>query len=164
MYLRFGLIWLKSIKKILIVKRITFQYEFLEFASHDQCNHHTNRQQKEGIHRSFLKIKIIVLILFHYRNRPQMVKIHKLTGDFNVAEIRESFMRQFITPQLDLIIDTDEGVEEGQSFLRRPHVNLVRCSTLGTRSGGTTEKQLGVAAVIRFVNNTSSELEITPDV
>jgi len=92
-----------------------------------------------------------------------MVKIHKLTGDFNVAEIRESFMRQFITPQLDLIIDTDEGVEEGQSFLRRPHVNLVRCSTLGTRSGGTTEKQLGVAAVIRFVNNTSTELEITPD-
>ncbi|WAR27871.1 NALCN-like protein [Mya arenaria] len=91
-------------------------------------------------------------IFERFPNRPQMVKIHKLSGDFNVAEIRESFMRQFSTPQLDLIMDTDDSGEEGQSFLKCPPVSLVKSPTVGTRSGGHVEKQLAVAAVIRESN------------
>ncbi|XP_052214873.1 sodium leak channel NALCN-like isoform X2 [Dreissena polymorpha] len=87
-----------------------------------------------------------------FPNRPQMVRIHKLAGDFSVAAIRESFMRQFSTPQLDLIMDTDEGTEEGQSFLKGPPVALVRPPALVARSGGYVEKQAGVTMVIRESN------------
>lgn len=81
-----------------------------------------------------------------------MVRVNKLAGDFNVAEIRESFMRQFSTPQLDLIMDTDDNMEERQSFLKKPPINLVKSPNMGVRSGGYMEKQLGIANMIRYTD------------
>lgn len=78
-----------------------------------------------------------------------MVRVNKLSADFNIVEIRESFMRQFSTPQLDLVMDTEENVEENQSFVKKTPVSLVRSPNLGTRSGGPVEKQIGISAVIR---------------
>jgi len=79
-----------------------------------------------------------------------MVRVNKLAGDFNVAEIRESFMRQFSTPQLDLIMDTEDNMGERQAFLKKPPINLVKSPNFGVRSGGYMEKQLGVSNLIRY--------------
>ena len=77
-----------------------------------------------------------------------MVRVHKIMGDFSLAQIRESFMRQFSTPQLNLVMDTQESTEE-QSYIKTPQVCLVRSPEFGTRSGGYIEKQVGVSSVIR---------------
>lgn len=78
-----------------------------------------------------------------------MVRVSKLAGDFNVAEIRESFMRQFGTLQLDLVMDTEDNMEQRQSFVKKAPLNLVKSPQIGVRSGGYMEKQLGIANVIR---------------
>lgn len=81
-----------------------------------------------------------------------MVKVHKLSADFNIVEIRESFMRQFSTPQLDLVMDTEENSDENQSFVKKTQISLTRSPVFGARSGGHVEKQLGISSVIRFVS------------
>ncbi|KAL4219841.1 hypothetical protein ACF0H5_020252 [Mactra antiquata] len=87
-----------------------------------------------------------------FPNRPQMVKVHKLNADFNIVEIRESFMRQFSTPQLDLVIDTEENNEDNQCFVKKTPICLIRSPKFDARSGGHIEKQLGISGVIRESN------------
>ncbi|XP_053403059.1 sodium leak channel NALCN-like [Mercenaria mercenaria] len=87
-----------------------------------------------------------------FPNRPQMVRVNKLSADFNIVEVRESFMRQFSTPQLDLVMDTEENADENQSFVKKTPISLVKSPNLGARSGGHIEKQMGISAVIRESN------------
>ena len=87
--------------------------------------------------------------IIHLRNHPQMVRLHKVTGEFDIADIRDSFMRQYCTPQLNLVLDTAENNEDGQSYMKTVPINLVKSLTHCGRSGGLVEKNTGVAAVIR---------------
>ena len=80
-----------------------------------------------------------------------MVKLHKVSGEFDIADIRDSFMRQYCTPQLNLVLDTAENNEENQMYLKTLPINLVKSPKHGGRSGGMVEKNTGVAAVIRLV-------------
>lgn len=80
-----------------------------------------------------------------------MVRLHKCSGDFDIADIRDSFMRQYCTPQLNLVMDTAENTEDNQLFLKTMAISLVKAPKLGGRSGGILEKNTGVSAVIRLV-------------
>ena len=82
-----------------------------------------------------------------------MVRLHKVTGEFDIADIRESFMRQYCTAQLNLVLDTTENNEDNQSYMKTVPINLVKSLTHGGRSGGMVEKNTGVSAVIRFVES-----------
>ena len=82
-------------------------------------------------------------------NHPQMVRLHKCTSDFDIADIRDSFMRQYCTPQLNLVMDTAENNDENQLYLKTLPVSLVKSPKHGGRSGGIVEKHTGVSAVIR---------------
>ena len=80
-----------------------------------------------------------------------MVRLHKCTSDFDIADVRESFMRQYCTAQLNLVMDTVENNEDNQLYMKTLPVSLVKSPKHCGRSGGVVEKNSGVSAVIRLV-------------
>ncbi|KAK3584758.1 hypothetical protein CHS0354_002278 [Potamilus streckersoni] len=91
-------------------------------------------------------------IFTKFPNHPQMVKLNKLPGEFDISDVRESFIRQFSTPQLNLVMDTQETQEESNPYLKPSPVSLIQSPKFGVRSGGSVEKKSGIASIIRDSN------------
>ncbi|XP_021355108.1 sodium leak channel non-selective protein-like isoform X2 [Mizuhopecten yessoensis] len=88
-------------------------------------------------------------IFAKFPNHPQMVHLTKLTGDFSISDIRESFMRQFMGQELNLTVDIQEHQEETTPFMKSTPLKLVKHSVQGTKSGGVVEKKNGIAMIVR---------------
>lgn len=81
-----------------------------------------------------------------------MVRMYRVPGEFSIADVRESFMRQFIDQEndLDLEIDSPETREESDSCQKLSPLHLVKSPAQGgTRSGGVVEKKAGVTSILR---------------
>ena len=82
-----------------------------------------------------------------------MVKVYKMPSDFEVSDVRESFIRQFtgMDPSLNLVVDalnTDQAVSP---YLNSTHMRLVKSPTHATRCGGAVEKKSGIATIMQSV-------------
>ena len=78
-----------------------------------------------------------------------MVHLYKLTGDFNIADIRESFMRQFTGAELNLSVDLQENQDETTPIIKSTPLRLVKCQTQGSKCGGEVEKKSGISTIVR---------------
>ena len=79
-----------------------------------------------------------------------MVKLYKLIGDFNIAEVRESFMRQFTNPEINLTVDMQESNDETTALMKSVPVRLVRSEIMSPKSGGVVEKRSGISNIVRY--------------
>lgn len=81
-----------------------------------------------------------------------MVRVHKMSSDFDIADVRESFMRQFQTHQnsLNLVVDTQDNDHQVSSCLKAAHLHLIKSPTHETRSGGVVEKKSGIFTIVRW--------------
>jgi len=83
-------------------------------------------------------------------NHPQMVYIHKLKTDFNISDIRESFIRQFVGQELNLAVDMQENPDEATLIIKSTPLRLVKHQTQGSKSGGVLEKRSGISTIVRY--------------
>ncbi|XP_046577854.1 LOW QUALITY PROTEIN: sodium leak channel non-selective protein-like [Haliotis rubra] len=99
--------------------------------------------------QEFLPLRLRVFAKFP--DHPQMVRVHKMSNDFDIADVRESFMRQFQTNQnsLNLVVDTQDHDHQVSSCLKAAHLHLIKSPTHETRSGGVVEKKSGIFTIVR---------------
>lgn len=83
------------------------------------------------------------------RNHPQMVYLYKIPSDFSMSQVRDSFMRQFSTPEMNLTVDIQEMSEENTTLVKFSPVKLVRQDVVGSKSGGAMEKRSGITLIVR---------------
>lgn len=78
-----------------------------------------------------------------------MVRLNKVPGEFNISDVRDSFMRQFMGPGLNLVLDTQDTNDDIFPYLKSTSMKLVEGHLQGVKSGGMVEKKTSLAAVIR---------------
>ena len=78
-----------------------------------------------------------------------MVYLYKIPSDFSLSQVRESFMRQFSTPEVNLTVDIQEISEENTTLVKISLVKLVRQEVMGSKSGGAMEKRSGITLIVR---------------
>ncbi|KAK3094316.1 hypothetical protein FSP39_000242 [Pinctada imbricata] len=84
-----------------------------------------------------------------FPNHPQMVRLYKVIGDFEIAEVRDSFMRQFTNPEINLTIDIQENTDDTVVLSKPSPVKLVRIISTAPKSGGVVEKRSGISHIVR---------------
>ncbi|ESP00278.1 hypothetical protein LOTGIDRAFT_225940 [Lottia gigantea] len=87
-----------------------------------------------------------------FSNHPQMVKVNKMTSEFNISDIRESFMRQFMELELNLVVDTQDSQDSEPPCIKTSNLPLVKNTTHEVRSGGVIEKKSGITGIVRDSN------------
>ena len=80
-----------------------------------------------------------------------MVKLNKIPGDFDISDIRESFIRQFANPDgsLNMMLDTEDLPETMSPELKSAYLRLIRSPLHETRCGGAVEKKTAITSIIR---------------
>lgn len=80
-----------------------------------------------------------------------MVKVYKMPSDFNVSDVRESFIRQFTCPEsgLNLVVDTQNSGPSVSPFLHASHMRLVKSPKHTARCGGAVEKKSGISTIMQ---------------
>ncbi|XP_055869131.1 sodium leak channel NALCN-like isoform X2 [Biomphalaria glabrata] len=93
-------------------------------------------------------------IFSKFPDHPQMVRLYKMPGEFQISDIRESFIRQFTSPEgsLSLVVDSQDQPENILPELKSSHIKLIKSPMLETRSGGTVEKKSAIVGIIRDAN------------
>ncbi|KAL8573711.1 hypothetical protein ACOMHN_018986 [Nucella lapillus] len=89
-------------------------------------------------------------IFSKFPNHPQMVKVYKMPSDFDVSDVRESFIRQFISMDgsLNLVVDTQNTSQQVSPYLNASHMRLVKSPKHATRCGGPVEKKNGISIIL----------------
>ncbi|PVD19084.1 hypothetical protein C0Q70_21643 [Pomacea canaliculata] len=89
-------------------------------------------------------------IFSKFPDHPQMVKVYKMPSDFNVSDVRESFIRQFTCPEsgLNLVVDTQNSGPSVSPFLHASHMRLVKSPKHTARCGGAVEKKSGISTIM----------------
>lgn len=74
-----------------------------------------------------------------------------MPGDFDISDIRESFIRQFTGQDnsLGLMVDTQEQAENISPELKSAYLKLINSPMHETRCGGTVEKKTAIVGIIR---------------
>ncbi|XP_074643734.1 sodium leak channel NALCN-like [Tubulanus polymorphus] len=88
-----------------------------------------------------------------FPDRPQMIYLNKIPGDFSSPKVRDSFMRQFVEygNELDFILDTKDQDQDHE--LMKKVENILLLSPLAQeRNGQMQQKKTGVASIIRESN------------
>ncbi|XP_059160576.1 sodium leak channel NALCN-like isoform X2 [Physella acuta] len=93
-------------------------------------------------------------IFSKFPDHPQMVRLNKMPGDFDISDIRESFIRQFTGQEnsLGLMVDTQEQAENISPELKSAYLKLINSPMHETRCGGTVEKKTAIIGIIRDAN------------
>ena len=80
-----------------------------------------------------------------------MVKVYKMPSDFEVSDVRESFIRQFTNQDgsLNLMVDTQTSGLPVSSLVNAGHVRLVKSPKHATRCGGAVEKKSGISIILQ---------------
>ncbi|KAH9490260.1 hypothetical protein Btru_035289, partial [Bulinus truncatus] len=89
-------------------------------------------------------------IFSKFPDHPQMVRLYKMPGEFQISDIRESFIRQFTSPEssLSLVVDAQEQPESVLPELKSSYIKLIKSPMLETRSGGAVEKKTAIVGII----------------
>jgi hypothetical protein len=79
-----------------------------------------------------------------------MVKVYKMPSDFEVSDVRESFVRQFLCldPALNLVVDQATGLP-AEPYLNANFMHLVKSPHHAMRSGGAVEKKSGISIILQ---------------
>ncbi|XP_062569236.1 sodium leak channel NALCN-like, partial [Saccostrea cucullata] len=104
---------------------------------------------REQVTESQQKLPMRLRVFTKFPNHPQMVYLYKIPGDFSLSQIRESVMRQFSTPEVNLTVDIQEMNEESTTLVKFSPVKLVRQDVSGSKSGGAMEKRSGITLIVR---------------
>ncbi|XP_012934773.1 sodium leak channel non-selective protein [Aplysia californica] len=90
-------------------------------------------------------------IFSKFPDHPQMVKLNKMPGDFDISDIRESFIRQFTgqDSSLNLVMDTQDLPETVSPHLKSAYMRLIKSPAHETRCGGAVEKKTAITSIIR---------------
>ncbi|KAJ8310369.1 hypothetical protein KUTeg_012234 [Tegillarca granosa] len=104
------------------------------------------------------KMPLRLRIFEKFPNHPQMVKLHKISGNFDASDVRESFMRHFMGQELNLTIDINESQEELVPFMKSTSVRLVKCPSQVAKSGGVVEKKSGISSIVR--DSTQQKMQV----
>nr|AGC13755.1 LNALCN-EEEE [Lymnaea stagnalis] len=93
-------------------------------------------------------------IFSKFPDHPQMVRLYKMPGEFEISDIRESFIRQFTGPDssLSLVVDTQEQPETVSPELKTAYMKLIKSPMHETRCGGAVEKKTAIIGIIREAN------------
>ena len=80
-----------------------------------------------------------------------MVKVYKMPSDFEVSDVRESFVRQFtsLDRSLNLMVDTQSSGQHISPVLNSSHMRLVKSPKHGTRCGGAVEKRSSISIILQ---------------
>ncbi|XP_078311875.1 sodium leak channel NALCN-like isoform X4 [Crassostrea virginica] len=104
---------------------------------------------REQVTESQQKLPMRLRVFAKFPNHPQMVYLYKIPSDFSLSQVRESFMRQFSTPEVNLTVDIQEISEENTTLVKISPVKLVRQEVMGSKSGGAMEKRSGITLIVR---------------
>lgn len=80
-----------------------------------------------------------------------MVKVYKMPSEFDVSDVRESFIRQFTVPDnmLNLVVDTQNAGPPISPFLQSCFMHLVKSPKHAIRCGGIVEKKNAIALIMQ---------------
>ncbi|XP_076454223.1 sodium leak channel NALCN-like [Babylonia areolata] len=89
-------------------------------------------------------------IFSKFPNHPQMVKVYKMPSDFDVSDVRESFIRQFTLMDggLNLVVDTQNTAQPLSPYLHTSSMRLVKSPKHAPRCGGPVEKKNGISIIL----------------
>ncbi|XP_065924032.1 sodium leak channel NALCN isoform X6 [Magallana gigas] len=104
---------------------------------------------REQVTESQQKLPMRLRVFTKFPNHPQMVYLYKIPSDFSMSQVRDSFMRQFSTPEMNLTVDIQEMSEENTTLVKFSPVKLVRQDVVGSKSGGAMEKRSGITLIVR---------------
>ena len=92
------------------------------------------------------------LIVWFSRDRPRMVRLYRVPGEFNTSKMRDSFMRQFVEQggDPDVMMGSMENKDDIKTTLEHGHFPLIatfrpKCIT------GPPAQKAGIAHLIRSV-------------
>ena len=91
-----------------------------------------------------------------------MVHLYKLPGEFDISDVRESFMRQHIEPEVRITLDLHDSEHDMVPYIRKSPVKLVKHAAL-VKSGGLLEKRSGISSIVRYVESSVSEISVLFD-
>ena len=82
-----------------------------------------------------------------------MVKVYKMPSEFEVSDVRESFIRQFTAfdPALNLVVDQTNTGMNVSPYLNSGVMKLVKSPNHATRCGGAVEKKSGISYILQLV-------------
>lgn len=80
-----------------------------------------------------------------------MVRLYKMPSDFDISDIRESFIRQFtgLDNSLNLVVDSQEQAEHVSPDLKSTYTKLIKSPMHESRCGGAVEKKTAITGIIR---------------
>lgn len=81
-----------------------------------------------------------------------MVRLYRIPGDFSMADIRESFMRQFVNEEHaggleNLVVDTNS--DDMNIFMKSSPMRLIKSMSHSARGAGMMEKKAGIHSIMR---------------
>lgn len=99
----------------------------------------------------YLLVMPVKFIPALFSDHPQMVRLNKMPGDFDISDIRESFIRQFTghDSSLSLVVDAQEQAETVSPDLKSAYMKLIKSPMHETRCGGAVEKKTAITGIIR---------------
>ncbi|XP_056005775.1 sodium leak channel NALCN-like isoform X4 [Ostrea edulis] len=104
---------------------------------------------REQVTESQQKLPMRLRVFTKFPNHPQMVYLYKIPSDFSLSPVRDSFLRHFSTPEMNLTVDIQEITEENTMVVKFSPVKLVRQDVGGSKSGGAMEKRSGITLIVR---------------
>ena len=80
-----------------------------------------------------------------------MVRLNRTPSDFDISDIRESFIRQFTCPEgsFNLMMDADDLPDNLSPHLKSAYMRLIRSPLHETRCGGIVEKKTAITSIIK---------------
>lgn len=78
-----------------------------------------------------------------------MVYLYKIPSEFDISDVRESFMRQHIEPEVRLALDIQEAENDVVPYMKKSPVRLVKIALPSVKSGGLLEKRSGITSIVR---------------
>ncbi|XP_071140116.1 sodium leak channel NALCN-like isoform X2 [Mytilus edulis] len=95
------------------------------------------------------KLPLRLRIFTKFPNHPQMVYLYKIPSEFDISDVRESFMRQHIEPEVRLALDIQEHDHDVIPYVKKSPVRLVKHGSHSVKSGGLLEKRSGITSIVR---------------
>lgn len=113
---------------------------------------HKAREQIAEIQQ---KLPLRLRIFTKFPGHPQMVRLYRIPGDFSMADIRESFMRQFVNEEHaggleNLVVDTNS--DDMNIFMKSSPMRLIKSMSHSARGAGMMEKKAGIHSIMRDSN------------
>ncbi|GAB1610576.1 sodium leak channel non-selective protein-like [Argonauta hians] len=114
---------------------------------------HKAREQIADIQQ---KLPLRLRIFTKFSDHPQMVRLYRIPGDFLLADIRESFMRQFVnedhTSGLNNLVVDRHNSHDMSLFMKSSPMRLIKSMSHTARGAGLMEKKAGIHSIMRDSN------------